>query len=475
MAVRMHVDGDDDRGIPAGREGAGGGHALFTDLYELTMLQAYVEEGMTDTAVFSLFVRRLPARRNVLLACGLEAVLDYLSNLRFDDGEIAYLASLGRFSERFLAWLRDFRFEGDVHAVPEGTPVFPNEPILEVVAPLPQAQLVETFVMNQIHLQTVLASKALRVVSAAKGRPVIDFGARRMQGIDAAMKGVRALYIGGVAATSNVAAGRRYGIPVSGTMAHSYIQAHGEEATAFRAFADLYPETVLLVDTYDTIKGVRNVVDLARTLGDRFRVRAVRLDSGDLSLLAREARRILDEAGLRRVGIFASGGLDEDSIDALVSSGAPIDAFGVGTSMGVSDDVPALDIAYKLCEYAGRGCVKLSPGKPVFPGRKQIFRQDEGGEDVRDVIGRTGEALPGRPLLLPVMRNGRRLPVGDVDLRAARDYAQRQVARLPERVRGLAQADPPYPVDISPALSHFQEAAVREAGDGEGRGPAAAR
>ena len=429
---------------------------LFTDLYELTMMQAYLEEDMMADAVFSLFVRRLPSRRNFLLACGLDTVLDYLENLRFTGEAIAYLASLGKFSDRFLTWLRHFRFTGDVYAVPEGTPVFANEPILEVVAPLPEAQLAETFIMNQIHVQTVLASKAQRVVTAAAGRPVVDFGPRRMHGIDAALKAARAFYIGGVAATSNVLAGKRYGVPVAGTMAHSYIQAHDDEMAAFRAFARLYPETVLLVDTYDTLAGVRKVIDLARELGETFRVRAVRLDSGDLLALSRQSRRLLDEAGLDTVEIFASGGLDEDAIAALVSSGAPIDGFGVGTSMGVSEDAPTLDIAYKLCEYAGEGRLKLSTGKPVLPGRKQVFRVAEGSQDVRDVIARAGEDLPGRPLLALMMHKGKRLPSGIVDLETARRYAQEQIARLPAPVKAVAEADPPYPVEVSPVLSDFQ-------------------
>lgn len=429
---------------------------LFTDLYELTMMQAYLEEDMMADAVFSLFVRRLPSRRNFLLACGLDTVLDYLENLRFTGEAIAYLASLGKFSDRFLTWLRRFRFTGDMYAVPEGTPVFANEPILEVVAPLPEAQLAETFIMNQIHVQTVLASKAQRVVTAAAGRPVVDFGPRRMHGIDAALKAARAFYIGGVAATSNVLAGKRYGVPVAGTMAHSYIQAHDDEMAAFRAFARLYPETVLLVDTYDTLAGVRKVIDLARELGEDFRVKAVRLDSGDLLALSRQARRLLDEGGLDTVEIFASGGLDEDAIAVLVSSGAPIDGFGVGTSMGVSEDAPTLDIAYKLCEYAGEGRLKLSTGKPVLPGRKQVFRVAEGSQDVRDVIARAGEDLPGRPLLALVMHKGKRLPSGIVDLETARRYAQEQIARLPAPVRAVAEADPPYPVEVSPVLSDFQ-------------------
>ncbi len=431
--------------------------ALFTDFYELTMLQAYFEEGMTEEAVFSLFVRRLPARRNFLLACGLDTVLGYLESLRFGDEALAYLASLGKFSNHFLDWLRDFHFTGDVYAVPEGTPVFANEPLLELVAPIQQAQLVETFVMNQIHLQTVLATKAQRVVSAALGRPVIDFGARRIHGIDAALKAARAFYIGGVAATSNVLAGQQFGVPVTGTMAHSYIQAHQDEAAAFRAFAQLYPDTVLLVDTYDTLAGVRKVIALAKTLGEDFKVKAVRLDSGDLLALSREARRLLDKAGLSKVEIFASGGLDENRVAELLSAGAPIDGFGVGSSMGVSNDVPVLDMAYKLCEYAGQGRLKLSTGKPVLPGRKQVFRMTENERDLRDVIARADEDLPGRALLVPVMRHGKRLKSGCVDLEAARKYAQQQIARLPNHVSAITQAKSPYPVKVSQALLIFQK------------------
>ena len=431
--------------------------ALFTDLYELTMLQAYFEEGMTEEAVFSLFVRRLPARRNYLLACGLDNVLDYLENLRFGDDDLAYLASLGKFSDRFLGWLRDFHFTGDVYAVPEGTPIFPNEPLLELVAPLPQAQLVETLVMNQIHLQTVLATKAQRVVTAASDRPAIDFGARRIHGIDAALKAARAFYIGGVAATSNVLAGKQFGVPITGTMAHSYIQAHQDEAAAFRKFAQLYPDTVLLVDTYDTLDGVRKVIALAKTLGENFKVKAVRLDSGDLLALSKEARRLLDEAGLSQVEIFASGGLDEDRVAELLSADAPIDGFGVGTSMGVSNDAPALDIAYKLCEYAGQGRLKLSTGKPVLPGRKQVFRIAENDRDVRDVIARADEDLPGRALLVPVMLHGERLKTGCVDLESIRNYARQQIDRLPNHLSSITPAKSPYPVEISQELSLLQK------------------
>lgn len=431
--------------------------ALFTDLYELSMAQAYFDEGMTDDAVFSLFVRRLPRQRNFLLACGLDSVLDYLENLRFDEDDLAYLRSLGKFSDHFLAHLRDFRFSGTVFAVPEGTPIFANEPILEIVAPLLEAQIIETFVMNQVHLQTVLSSKAQRIVMVAEGRPVIDFGPRRMHGVDAALKAARAFYIGGVAATSNVLAGKLYQVPVAGTMAHSYIQAHDDEREAFRRFVRLYPETVLLIDTYDTLEGARRVIELAGTLGEQFKVSAVRLDSGDLLALSREVRELFDKAGLGKIEIFASGGLDEYQITQLVSSEAPIDGFGVGTSMGVSKDAPDLDIAYKLCEYAGVGRLKLSPGKPILPGRKQIFRLSENGADVRDVVAQADEHLPGRPLLETVMCNGKRLAAGRVKLASARAYASQQVANLPEEIRGITPAETPYLVDVSSELSRYQK------------------
>jgi len=443
---------------------------LLSDLYELTMLQAYFEERMSDVAVFSLFARRLPERRNYLLACGLDDVLAFLETLRFDEAALAYLDSLGRFSKRFLHYMAEFRFTGDVYAVPEGTPVFANEPLVEVEAPVAEAQLVETFVMNQINLQTVLASKAARVVEAARGRQVVDFGLRRIHGIDAGLKAARAFHIAGVHATSNLAAGQAYGVQVAGTMAHSYIQAHDDEYEAFRAFVRLYPDTVLLVDTYDTLAGVRKVVDLARELGPRFRVSAVRLDSGDLGALAFGARGILDEAGLRSVGIFASGGLNEDEIARLVAAGAPIDGFGVGTDMGVSRDAPSLDIAYKLVEYAGRGRMKLSTGKVLLPGRKQICRVERDGMADHDVLGRRDEPPCGRALLQQVMAGGARRPEGRVTLDDARARAKTEVVRLPGRLRDLEPANPPYRVDLSATLMQDRDA-LRRRYESEGTHP----
>jgi nicotinate phosphoribosyltransferase len=438
--------------------------ALLTDLYELTMLQAYWREGMLDEAVFTLFVRRLPPSRNYLLVCGLDDALRYLERVRFDRDALDFLAGLGHFRPEFLEWLAAFRFTGDVYAVPEGTPVFADEPILEVVAPLPEAQLAETFVMNQVHFQTVIASKAARIVQAAEGRAVVDFGLRRMHGADAGIKAARACYVAGAAATSNVLAGRLYGVPVAGTMAHSYVQAHDRELDAFRSFAALYPTTILLVDTYDSIEGVKRVIALARELGDAFQVRGVRLDSGDLAALAFEARALLDEAGLSRVEIFASGGLDEHVIAGAVQRGAPISAFGVGSSMAVAQDAPALDIAYKLAAYGGTGRLKLSPGKGILPGQKQVFRREDGGIAAGDVIARWGEALPGRPLLVRVMERGARLPAGGATVEQARVRARSELERLPDRLRALAPADPPYPVTLSDALAGFRRRVAGAAG-----------
>jgi len=436
--------------------------ALLVDLYELIMVQAYWTEGMEAEAVFSLFVRRLPARRNYLLAAGLGDALDYLAKLRFSPGAIDYLRSLGHFQPGFLDWLRAFRFEGEIWALPEGTPFFAHEPILEVTASLSQAQLVETLLINQIQLQTLIASKASRVVQAAAGRPVIDFGLRRAHGFDAGLKSARASYLAGMTSTSAVLAGKIYGLPLAGTMAHSYIQAHDSERDAFRAFADLYPETILLVDTYDTREAIARVIELAEERGDRFGVQAVRLDSGDLHELSRSARNMLDAAGLERVGIVASGGLAEDQIAALVGGGAPIDVFGVGTDVGVSADAPALDIVYKLVAYAGEGRIKRSPGKELLPGPKQVFRVEERACAVRDLIGRRGEEEhSGRPLLERVMVNGRPIAPEAVALEAARARAREQVAQLPSRVRALEPAVPPYPVELSESLRESHATLVR--------------
>jgi len=424
--------------------------ALFTDLYELTMAQSYAAEHMHQVAVFELTFRKMPGSRNYIVAAGIGDVLDFLSNFRFDAEELDYLRRSQGFSEEFLGRLKDLRFTGHVYALREGTPVFSNEPIVQVIAPILEAQLMETFVLNQIHFQSLAVSKAARVVEAAEGRSIVEFGSRRAHGTDAAVKVARATYLAGGAGTSNVLAGRIYGIPVFGTMAHSYVQAHDSETISFGAFSALYPETTLLVDTYDTLAGVRKVIDLSRKLGQGFRVQAIRLDSGDLGALASETRKLLDEAGLNHVTIFASSNLDEYEIERLVNSGAPVDAFGVGTKLAVMEDASHLDMAYKLVEYGGKGRMKLSSNKVLCPGRKQVFRQLEAGQMVRDVIGRFDEDLPGERLLQAVMRQGR--PTVDVNLEESRRHFQLELQRLPGHLRKLKPSLAPYPVGFSERL-----------------------
>ena len=427
--------------------------ALLTDLYHLTTAQSFPAEGMNDVAVCELYFRSLPDMRNYLVVCGVDDVLEYLETLRFTDEAVNHLASLAQFSPKFLEWLSHLKFTGDVYAMPEGTIAFGGEPILQVVAPLIEAQVVKSFLVNIMHYQTLVASKAARVVCAAGGRSVIDFGMRHTHGPAAAMLAAKAGYLSGLEATSNVLAGKQYGIPVAGTMAHSYIQSHDDEREAFREFVRLYPETTLLVDTYDTLEGVRKVVSLAKSLGKDFQVRAVRLDSGDLVNLSEAARRILDEAGLTEVGIIASGNLDEYGIARIMAAGAPVDAFGVGTRLGVSQDAPYLDSAYKLVEYRGEGRLKFRDRAATLPWRKQLFRQEEGGTFSRDVIGHFDEKLPGIPLLEPVMRAGKRTPGGALDLLKARGRVRQQLEALPRHLLSLAKADQPYEVVPSPFIA----------------------
>ena len=427
--------------------------ALLTDLYELTMLQSYFDEGMNETSVFDLFMRRLPPNRNYFIACGLEHILRYLETLSFSAEAIDYLRSVNRFSDRFLDSLRNFRFTGDVYAMPEGMPFFPGEPFIEVVAPLREAQLIETFLMNQTQMATLAASKAARVVRSAHGRSVVDFGARRMQGADAAIKQPRAYYIAGVDSTSSVIAGDVWGIPVSGTMAHSYILAFENELDAFRRFVRAYPTAILLIDTFDVDKGVKNVIELAREMGPEFRVSGVRLDSGDLSMHAHNVRRQLDAAGLTHVKIYASSSLDEYVIEKIVLDGVPINGFGVGRNLATSSDVPVLDTAYKLVEYAGRPKMKLSESKSTLPGKKQVFREKSAKEAVRDIISLEGEeGIAGEPLLQKVMENGRRTGPPE-PLERCRSRCKTELDVLPARLIMLPKADPEYPVDLSPALS----------------------
>ena len=442
-----------------------GASALLTDLYQLTMLQTYYERGMTGSAVFELFFRRLPPKqRNFFLAAGLEQAVEYLETLHFTADELEWLARQNRFTPKFIDQLARLRFTGDVDAVLEGTALFANEPIVRIVAPLPEAQLVETRLMNLFHFQTMIASKAARAVIQAPEKLLVDFGLRRAHGAEAGLLAARAVYLAGMAGTATVLAGKMYGVPLFGTMAHSFIQAHDSELEAFEDYARSHPENItFLIDTYDTEAAARKVVQLAPRLArDGIKIRAVRLDSGDLAEHARAVRRIFDDGGLGDVKIFASGGIDEFALRDLLSvKRAPIDGFGIGSGMDASYDVPTFDCAYKLQEYAGRARRKRSEGKATWPGRKQVYRSYGGDQRMSsDLLTLEGDVQPGEPLLVPVMRGGQRLAALET-LEQARSRARSQLSRLPEALRLLDPA-PAYPVLVSNSLRALAEEVDRE-------------
>ncbi|MDR6203944.1 nicotinate phosphoribosyltransferase [Paraburkholderia graminis] len=415
---------------------------LLTDLYELTMLQAYFDCGMNRTATFEFFVRKLPQQRNFLVAAGLAQVLDYLAGLQFTTDDIRLLREMGRFKHDFLESLAGLRFKGDVYAMPEGSVFFPDEPISRITAPLREAQLVESRVMNLLHYETVVASKAARVVLAAPDELLVDFGLRRAHGAEAGMLSARASYLAGFSGTAAVLAGTRFDIPLFGTMAHSYVQAHADEADALEHFARSQPENAtLLIDTYDTEAAAHEVVKVARRLQqDGIAIKAVRIDSGDLAEHARRVRAILDAGGLPHVTIFASGNLDEFRLLELLTSGAPIDGFGVGTRMNTSSGAPYLDCAYKLTEYDGQPRRKRSEGKATWPGRKQVYRHyDAGGTMTYDQLTVEDDPRSGVALLQPVMLAGKRTTPSPT-LAESRAYARGQLDALPGPVRNLTSS-----------------------------------
>lgn len=436
-----------------------GDAALFVDLYEVTMAASYHARGMNGRATFELFARSLPAGRAFMLVAGLEHALAYLEGFGFTPEGIEYLRSLELFGDDFLAFLGSLRFTGDVRALPEGEVAFAGEPILQVTAPLIEAQIVETFVINAYMHATAAATKAARILEAARGRPVVDFSARRCHGADAALHVARSAWLAGCAGTSNILAGRAYGIPVYGTMAHSYVMSFPSEEEAFRAYAQDFPTScVLLIDTYDTIEGARLAARTGLWLRERgHELRGVRLDSGDLSELAPRVRAILDESGLRETDIFASGDLDEYRIRDLVGAGVPVSAFGVGTQLGVVGDAPSLGLVYKLVDDEQGAKAKLSTGKSTRPGAKQVWRRDQGGTMTDDLIGLAGEDQPGRPLLQDVVRGGRAAPLPSLDEIRAR--ADRAIRSLPPALREVMDpgAEPePYRVEISVRLAALE-------------------
>ncbi len=434
--------------------------ALLTDLYQLTMLQGYFDQGMKERAVFEFFVRDLE-KRNFLVSAGLEQVILFLEELRFSDEDIDWLKDMGIFKDEFLDYLKGFRFEGDVYAMPEGTIFFQNEPIVQISAPIDQAQFVETRIINLLHYQTLVASKAIRMHFAAPGKQFIDFGLRRAHGSEAGLLAARASYIAGFDGTSTVLAAKEFGIPVFGTMAHSFVQAHDDEIEAFLHFAESMPSNViLLIDTYDTLRAINKVVNIAPLLKEKgISIKGVRLDSGDLVALSKEVRRILDENGLRDIRIITSGSLDEYALKAFHDSDAPIDSFGIGTMMVTSSDMPYLNCAYKLMEYKGIPRKKRSEGKETWPGQKQVYRYYGKGKEAEvmshDIIGLKDEAMDGRPLLSQYMKSGKRvqeLP----SIHEIREYVIEQIRELPDYLKEIRKTKT-YPVVISDKLKEYSK------------------
>lgn len=428
--------------------------SLLTDLYELTMAQVYFDEGMHHLATFDFFARR-SKHRTYLVSAGLEQLLAYLESVRFTREDIDYLNRTGRFSSDFLDYLKTFRFTGDVYAVDEGEILFENEPFVQIEAPLIEAQIIETFLINTMQISILVATKALRCYSVAQETGLVDFGLRRAHGTDAGMKAARSAYIGGFIGTSNVLAGKLFDIPVFGTMAHSYILAHETEEKAFEHFARRYPDNcILLVDTYDTVEGVKRAVETIRRSGMK-RFKGVRLDSGDILALSKATRRILDEAGFRDAMIFVSGGLNEYTIKRLLDKGAPIDAWGVGTELVVSADEPYLDCAYKLVEYDGRPVMKFSPGKLTLPAKKQVFRTYRDGKISKDTIALHDERVDGRPLLRQYMSEGKTvLPLPSLE--TIRERAIENLRQIPDSLKAI-ETDERFTPTVSERLAHLVE------------------
>ena len=443
--------------------------ALLTDLYQLTMAQTYFQSQRLDPATFSLFIRSYPPNRGYFVAAGLQDVLEFLEQFTVDSTGIDYLHSRRLFADDFLDLLKGLKFTGDVWAIPEGRLAFKDEPFLEVTAPIIEAQIVETFIINQVNLQSLIATKAARCVHAAGGRAVVDFALRRAHGIDAGMKVARASYLAGFTGTSNVRAGQEYGIPIVGTMAHSFVSSFEQEMDAFRAFIASFPNnSILLIDTYDTLAGARKAVEIAKEMAaNGQQLQGVRIDSGDLKKLAIEVRRIFDEAGLKSVKIIGSGGLDEFDLADFTVADVPYDSYGVGTKMGVSADAPWFDIAYKLVEYDERPVLKLSTGKVSWPGKKQVFRmRDERGQLQKDVIAPREENIPGAdPLLHKVMASGK-VAVRYPTLEEIRDNFMGEFKRLSDPIKAIRNPAS-YPVEISPQLTKLREEVGRQLGGPE--------
>ncbi len=435
---------------------------LLTDLYQLTMAATYFKKKMFAPATFSLFIREYPQDRGYFISAGLEDVLDFLESFHFSRDNLDYLKKTEMFSDDFLHYLSSLRFTGDLYTIPEGGIFFKDEPVLEVTGPIIQAQLAETFIINAMSLPIVIAGKASRCVHGARGRKLIDFSLRRTHGINAGMRVARSSYIAGFNGTSNVLAGKMFDIPISGTMAHSFVTSFEEEIDAFRAFAEVFPDnTVLLIDTFDTISGAHKAVEVAREMAEKGKqIKGVRLDSGDMTQLSKEVRKIFKDAGMANIYIFASGGYDEYKISNAIENNADIDGFGVGTKMGVSADAPYLDIAYKLVRYDGRPILKLSSGKKTLVNEKQVFRKTENGKPTGDVIALRDENLGGKPLLMLAMKDGQRR-FNPEPLRDIRERLLKELNHLDDAYKRLKDPDE-YPVELSPELQKLQKEVVQE-------------
>ncbi|SNR78347.1 nicotinate phosphoribosyltransferase [Desulfurobacterium atlanticum] len=431
--------------------------ALFTDLYELTMMCAYLDNGRKERASFELFTRVLPEKRNYLIYAGLEDVVKYLEEFRFTKDDVDYLHSLKLFPDWFLDFLKEFKFTGNLYSMKEGTPFFPHEPVLRLEAPIYEAQLFETAILNMTHISTLVASKAARVYSVSRGKILSDFSLRRTHGKDAGMKAARSTYIAGFSSTSNVLAGKVYGIPVVGTVAHSFIMSFETEEKAFRAYLKTFPDrAVLLVDTYDTVKGVEKAIEVAKDLlKGGYTLKGVRLDSGDILTLSRLTREMLDKNGFRETKIIVSGGVDEYKVDELLSKGAPVDIFGVGTKVGTSSDSPFVDFVYKLVELGEKPVMKTSSGKKMYPGRKQVYRFDG-----FDKVTLFEEKSSGLPLLEPIFISGERvkkLP----SLSEIKEYFLEEFTKLPEEIKNIYEKRI-YRVEISDRLKALYEKTKEE-------------
>jgi len=420
------------------------GLSLLTDLYQLTMLCAYFENGKTDRSAFELFVRKLPPNRNYLVFLGLEEIKEVLENLRFSPEDLDYLYGLKLFPDTFLDYLKEFRFTGTVYAMDDGQLFFPYEPVVRVEAPILEAQLLETVLMNQLHVPILIASKAARVYTVSRGRALFDFSLRRTHGKDAGLKVAKATYAAGFKGTSNVLAGKLYSIPVVGTVAHSFIMAFESEEEAFRAYLKVFPQNgVLLIDTYDPIRGAERAVKVAKEMG--VKLKGVRIDSGDLVEVSKKVRKILDEAGFFETKIILSGGLDEYRIDSLLKRGAVVDAFGVGTKVGTSADAPFVDLVYKMVEYGGKPVMKVSSGKRMYPGRKQVFRK--GWQDYLTLFD---ETAPGEPLLKKKVENGSFLSPLE-SLKTVQERLTENLNSLPEELKDIYSQKERLP-KVSPKL-----------------------